>query len=158
MTSNTKLLAILDKQIEVEKRALDTLIKAEESFKETAVRLVCMDLRLDTWKHVKFLEGMIEMLTISPCDTWSAKIQRYVDRVKLERLIGGLVQEEDMMADIYGEALAEINDPITELLLLQIKETEERHSQDLKKIMRIIQTAPLQSVKAEKGSDIVCED
>jgi hypothetical protein len=117
-----------------------------------------MELRLDTWKHVKFLEGMIEMLTTAPCDTWSAKIQRYVDRVKLERMIDSLVQEEDMMAELYGEALAEINDPIAELLLLHLKETEERHSQDLKKIVRIIQTAPLQSVKAEKGNDIVCED
>ncbi len=158
MTSNDKLLAILNRQIEIEKRTLNTLIKAEESFRETAVRLVCMELRLDTWKHVKFLEGMIEMLTTAPCDTWSAKIQRYVDRVKLERMIDSLVQEEDMMADLYGEALAEIQDPIAELLLLHLKDTEERHSQDLKEIMRIIRTAPLQSVKAEKGSDIVCED
>ncbi len=158
MTNNDKLLAILEKQIEVEKRTLDMLSEAEESCSETAVRLVCMELRLDTWKHVKFLEGMTEMLTTAPCDTWSAKVQRYVDRVKLERMINNLVQEEDLMADLYGEALAEIKDPIAELLLLHLKDTEERHSQDLKKIIRIIQTAPLQSVKAEKGSDIVCED
>ncbi|MHA2228769.1 MAG: hypothetical protein ACXABL_06135, partial [Candidatus Thorarchaeota archaeon] len=76
--SDQKLIDILSKQIDVEKRALDKLIKAEEEAEETAVRLVFMEMRLDTWKHVKFLEGMVEMLNVTPCDEWAAKVNRYV--------------------------------------------------------------------------------
>ncbi|MHA1956311.1 MAG: hypothetical protein ACW968_05230 [Candidatus Thorarchaeota archaeon] len=154
--SDQKLIDILSKQIDVEKRALDKLIKAEEEAEETAVRLVFMEMRLDTWKHVKFLEGMVEMLNVTPCDEWAAKVNRYVGRVKLERTLHSIMKEEDEMIDLLNASIDEVQDPIAKFLLEHLKRDEKGHNEALEKVIRIIQQAPLQSKKGEKGTDIVC--
>ncbi|MHA2375023.1 MAG: hypothetical protein ACXAB9_02580 [Candidatus Thorarchaeota archaeon] len=155
--SDQKLIEILSKQIDVEKRALDKLVKAEEEAEETSVRLVFMEMRLDTWKHVKFLEGMIEMLNVTPCDEWAAKVSRYTGRVKLQRTLDSIMKEEDEMIELLDASIREVRDPIALFLLEHLRKDEKEHNEALEKLIRIIQQAPLQSKKGEKGSDIVCD-
>ncbi|MGY5864032.1 MAG: hypothetical protein RTV41_05475 [Candidatus Thorarchaeota archaeon] len=154
---DAEVIAVLDEQIKLEQDTLDKLVKLEEDSKETAVRLVFLDLRLDTWKHIKFLEGMKELLTTTPCDEWSAKVGRYTGRVKLERELDNLAREEDKMIELLEEALAKVSDPIATLLLKHMKEEESNHSKDLRQLVKLIQISPLQSEKGVKGTDIVCE-
>ncbi|MFW9927482.1 MAG: hypothetical protein ACFFDM_12085, partial [Candidatus Thorarchaeota archaeon] len=111
----------------------------------------------DTWKHIKFLEGMKELLTTTPCDEWSAKVARYAGRIKLERELNSLAQEEDKMINLLEKALVKVSDPIARLLLEHMKEEELSHSTDLRQLVKLIQVSPLQSKKGEKGTDIVCE-
>ena len=155
--TDAEIISIIDEQINLEQRTLEKLARLEDDAKETAVRLVFLDLRLDTWKHIKFLEGMKEMLTITPCDEWSAKIGRYTGRVKLERELDALADDEEQMADLLERTLKRINDPIARLLIEHMKDEEVRHNTDLIELSRLIQMAPLQSKKGEKGTDIVCE-
>lgn len=155
--ADREVIDIFKTQIELEQKTLDNLVKLEEDAKETAVRLAFMDLRLDTWKHIKFLEGMIELLTTTPCDEWSAKVGRYAGRVKLERELGNLRKDEDQMISLLGKALKKIKDPIASLLLEHLKEEEISHSKDLQKLVKLIQQSPLQSKKGVKGTDIVCD-
>ena len=98
--SSNEIISIFRQQIDVEKKTLDKLVILEEEAKETAVRLAFMDLRLDTWKHMKFLEGMIELLTTTPCDEWSAKVGRYAGRIKLERELEVLINDENEMVSL----------------------------------------------------------
>ena len=156
-TNDAKLIELLEKQIEVEKRTLDTLAKAEDEAKETAVKLVFMQMRLDTWKHQKFLEGMIEMITQTPCDEWSAKVSRYTGRVQLERYFDDLIKDQSDMVELTTRSLEHIRDPLAEHLLLHLKDEEEKHTRALEKMITLVKQSPLQSRKAEKGSDIVCE-
>jgi rubrerythrin len=155
--SSTGIIDIFKQQIEVEKKTLDKLVDLEEASKETAVRLAFMDLRLDTWKHMKFLEGMIELLTTTPCDEWSAKVGRYAGRVKLERELQGLIKDENQMVSLLDKALKKIDDPIAQLLVEHMRDEEGSHHEDLKKLVYLIKTSPLQSKKGEKGTDIVCD-
>ncbi|MBN2230136.1 MAG: hypothetical protein JW779_11160 [Candidatus Thorarchaeota archaeon] len=155
--STTQIEDIFKKQIDVEQKTLDKLVKLEEEAKETAVRLAFMDLRLDTWKHIKFLEGMIELLTTTPCDEWSAKVGRYAGRIKLERELEALVKDEGKMVSLLDQALNKINDPIAKLLLQHMKDEEKSHSTDLGKLVHLIKQAPLQTKKGQKGTDIVCD-
>ena len=53
--TDIEVIEIFKNQIEIEQKTLDRLVKLEDDAKETAVRLAFMDLRLDTWKHIKFL-------------------------------------------------------------------------------------------------------
>jgi bacterioferritin (cytochrome b1) len=154
--TDRQVIEIFESQIKVEQKALDKLVKLEEDAKETAVRLAFMDLRLDTWKHIKFLEGMIELLTTTPCDEWSAKVGRYAGRVKLERELEILRKDEDKMIELLNKAIDKVGDPIATLLLNHLKDEEKSHSVDLQKLVKLIKQAPLQSKKGEKGSDIVC--
>ncbi len=156
-TTTNQIIEIFKEQIEVEKQTLNKLVKLEEDARETAVRLAFMDLRLDTWKHMKFLEGMIELLTTTPCDEWSAKVARYAGRVKLERELKNLIKDEDKMIQLLNRAMGKIDDPIASLLLQHLKEEEDTHLDDLEKLVTLIKQAPLQSKKGEKGTDIVCE-
>ena len=156
--SNQRLIEILEKQIEVEDKTLSKLANAEESVSETAVRLVFLEMRLDSYKHKKFLEGLINILKETPCDTWNAKIQRYIDRVKLKRHLDDLIQDEKEMLRLTREAIALMDDPIGEMLLTHLSEDEERHAKDMVELVRMVQALPLQTFKAEKGSDIVCAD
>ncbi len=154
---DTKLVELLRKQIEVESRTLNMLLEAEESVSETAVKLAFMELRLDSWKHKKFLEGMIEMLEQTPCDNWSSKVQRYIDRVKLERTLQKLMDEEKEMLNLAKQALKEVKDPMGIFLLKHLRDDEMEHFKNLKELVKVIKTAPLQPVKGQKGTDIVCE-
>ncbi|MFX1367845.1 MAG: hypothetical protein ACFFAY_04530 [Promethearchaeota archaeon] len=156
-TKDAKLIELLREQIEVEKRALETLAKAEDAAEETAVKLVFMQMRLDTWKHQKFLEGMIDMLTRTPCDEWSAKVSRYTGRIQLERYFKNLMKDEGEMVELASKALGFTEDPLAQHLLLHLKDEEEKHTKALEKMITLVKQSPLQSRKAEKGTDIVCE-
>ena len=154
--TNEKLIDLLQRQIEVEKKTLNMLSKAEEEVSETAVRLAFLDLRLDSWKHQKFLEGMIEMINETPCDEWSAKVQRYVDRVKLKKTLDALMIEEKEMLSIAEQSIEEIDDPIGKFLLIHLRDDEKTHTENLDELSRLIMTSPLQAVKGVKGTDIEC--
>lgn len=154
---NEDLKGTLQKQIEVEKETQIRLSKAEEEVTETAVRLVFMELRLDSWKHQKFLEGILEMLEETPCDRWSAKVQRYIDRVKLDKTLNELVRAETEMFNLAEKALKTTDDPIARYLLGHLKHDEEHHKKALEELITLIQKSPLQSKKGQKGTDIVCE-
>jgi hypothetical protein len=155
--TDEELINLLKQQISVEKRNLITLAEAENDARETAVRLALMNMRLDTWKHQKFLEGMIEMLTTTPCDEWSAKVGRYAGRVRLERNIVELLNDENDMIKLASDALDLVNDPLAAFLLEKLKEEEERRYGEITELMRLIKQAPLQARKGEKGTDVVCE-
>ena len=155
--TEAEIIAIMKNQIEVEQDALNRLVKLEEDAKETVVRLAFMELRLDTWKHIKFLEGMIEHLTTTPCDEWTAKVGRYTGRVKLERDIDLLISDESKMVKLLDKALAKIEDPIALLLMENLKDEENSHLEYLSRWVKVIQQSPLQSKKGEKGTDIVCD-
>ncbi len=154
---DAEIITVLDEQIQLEQDTLEKLVKLEEDSKETAVRLVFLDLRLDTWKHIKFLEGMKELLTTTPCDEWLAKVGRYSGRIRLERELSSLVIEENKMISLLEKALDKISDPIAKLFLEHMKEEEASHSKGLMKLVKIIQMSPLQTKKGVKGTDIVCE-
>ena len=113
--SESEIIKVMKDQIEVEQTTLNRLVKFEEDSSEPAVRLVFMELRLDTWKHIKFLEGMIEHLTTTPCDEWSAKVSRYANRIKLEKEIHYLIDEEDEMLSLLNASLKKTNDPVVQL-------------------------------------------
>ena len=155
---DTRLMEILREQIEVEKETFIELEKAEASAQEAAVRLVFMEMRLDTMKHQKFLEGLLEMMTETPCDRWSAKVQRYVDRVKLTRQLESFISQEAKMLRLLEQAIEEMEDSLGTLLLQHLKEDEEKHHFSLQEINRLVQKQPLQSVKGKTGADIVCEN
>ncbi|MHA1938095.1 MAG: hypothetical protein ACW97O_07770 [Candidatus Thorarchaeota archaeon] len=155
--ADEKLIGLMKQQIEVEKRNLNALAEAENEARETAVRLALMNMRLDTWKHQKFLEGMVEMLTTTPCDEWSAKVGRYTGRVKLERNLEELLNDENDMIKLAGEALGLVNDPLAAFLLEKLREEEERRYGEIEELVKLIKQAPLQAKKGEKGTDVVCE-
>ena len=156
-TADLDLIEILQKQIEIEKDTLNKLSIAEEEVSETAVKLVFMELRLDSWKHQKFLEGIIEMLKETPCDAWSAKVQRYIDRVKLDKTLHDLVKAESEMFALAEKALKSTDDPVAQYLLNHLKHDEQHHKKELENLITLIQTSPLQAKKGQKGTDIVCE-
>lgn len=156
-TVDRDLMETLQKQIEVEKETLNRLSRAEEEVSETAVKLVFMELRLDSWKHQKFLEGILEMLQETPCDAWSAKVQRYIDRVKLEKTLNELVRAEAEMFSLAEKALKATEDPVAQFLLGHLKHDEQHHKKELEELITLIQKSPLQSKKGTKGTDIVCE-
>lgn len=155
--SSTEVINVFKQQIDIEKKTLDKLVKLEEAANETAVRLAFLDLRMDTWKHIKFLEGMIEVITTTPCDEWSAKVGRYAGRVKLERELQSLMKDEDQMVSLLDEAFKKVSDPIAQLLIEHMRDEEESHHSGLTKLIRLIKQSPLQSKKGEKGTDIVCD-
>jgi bacterioferritin (cytochrome b1) len=156
-TSDELLKETLKKQIEVEKRTLNKLADAENMVSETAVRLVFMELRLDSWKHQKFLEAILDILHETPCDEWSAKVQRYVDRVKLRKTLEVLISEETEMLSLAEQSNRASNDPVAQFLLEHLIADEKSHRKELEELISLIQLSPLQSKKGQKGTDIACE-
>jgi hypothetical protein len=156
-SKDLELIDILESQIDVEKSTLKEIAELEDEVTEASVRLVLMSMRLDTWKHQKFLEGVVQALKETPCDLWSEKVQRYVDRVKLDRKVKELVNQEASMIDYLGKAINLMSDPVGRMLLEHLRDDEVRHEEDLKEMIRKINQSPLQPKKGEKGSDIKCK-
>ena len=152
-----QLIDILSQQIELEKQAIDELAEEEEKTKESAVRLVFMDMRLSSWKHMKLLEAMINELKTSPCDEWSAKVQRYIDRVKLDRKFKSMKEKEEGMISNLDQAMEKVNDPVGKMMLEHLRQDEEAQNSVIDRVIRLIQMLPLQAETGEKGSDIVCD-
>ncbi len=155
-SSEDEIIAVMKDQIRVEQDTLNRLVILEEEAKETAVRLAFMELRLDTWKHVKFLEGMIEHLTTTPCDEWAAKVDRYAKRVKLERQIKTLMKDQNEMVELLEKTLEKMDDPVARILIEHMKEEEGSHLDYLTRWVKLIQQYPLQAKKGTKGTDIIC--
>ena len=61
------------------------------------------------------------------------------------------------MEALADESLKNTNDPFAQYLLKHLREDERNHLEELEELSRLIQTAPLQAKKGEKGTDIVCE-
>ncbi|NWF94631.1 MAG: hypothetical protein HXY34_00640 [Candidatus Thorarchaeota archaeon] len=154
----TEIIELLKKQIDVENEALKQISEGESNATEAAVRLVYLDMRLDTWKHIKFLEGVMEVLSNAPCDEWMAKVARYTDRVKLERMLRHIIAQENSMARISRDAAKLMDDPLGKILIEHLKEDEERHERDLEKIIKLMKQLPLQPKKGRLGSDIPCPE
>ena len=152
-----ELSTILLEQIVVEKETLQKLEQSQKGTQEDAVRLIFKEMEYDTTKHVYFLESIIKMLETTPCDEWSAKVQRYADRVKLKRKLDSFIEQESRMISLLDQALEKIDDSLARFLLLHLKDDEEAHHTDLKELVKIIQLQPLQRVKGKKGTDIVCK-
>ena len=77
--------------------------------------------------------------------------------MKLERELDNLRKDEGEMVELLTKAINIVDDPIAKLLLEHMKEEESSHYNDLEKLVKVIQQAPLQSKKGEKGTDIVCD-
>lgn len=155
--SEAEIIAVMKEQIEVEQATLNRLVKLEEDSTEPAVRLTFMELRLDTWKHIKFLEGMIEHLITTPCDEWSEKVGRYANRIKLEREIRDLIDDENKMLSLLNSSLKKTNDSVIQLMIEHLKDEESDHLKYLSKWAKFVQKTPLQSKRGKKGTDIVCD-
>ncbi len=158
MSNQQKLIEVLQSQIDIEKKTFEELSEYEDESSQAVVRLVLLFMRLDTQKHQKFLEGVINLLNESPCDAWSAKVDRYTERINLERRLQSLLEQEEQMSDYLGEAIEEIPNPVARKLLSHLREDEMRHQKDIKELVTLVKQYPLQPKKGEKGSDITCEE
>ncbi|MBD3157384.1 MAG: hypothetical protein GF309_01225 [Candidatus Lokiarchaeota archaeon] len=158
MSNQQKLMDVLQNQIDVESSTLEQLSEYEGESRQAVVRLVLLFMRLDTWKHQQFLEGVIDLLNEAPCDTWSAKVDRYTERIQLERRLESLLEQEKQMSDYLGQAIEEMDNPVARKLLSHLREDEMRHQKDIKELVSLVKQYPLQPKKGEKGSDIICEE
>ncbi|MEM2142439.1 MAG: hypothetical protein QXS20_01390 [Candidatus Thorarchaeota archaeon] len=157
MTSTTgSIRETVMRQIEIEKSIIQQILQAEKEAEDTAVKLVYTDVRMDSEKHVRFLEVLLELMDKTPCDEWSAKIDRYIDRVKLERTLQSMKQKENEMSELSEKLVEMINDPLGRFLVTHLSEDEKRHESDLEELIKLVKTAPLQPKRAKKGSDIKC--
>jgi hypothetical protein len=77
--------------------------------------------------------------------------------VKLERNLEELLNDENDMIKLAGEALGLVNDPLAAFLLKKLREEEERRYGEIEELVKLIKQAPLQAKKGEKGTDVVCE-
>jgi hypothetical protein len=116
-----ELSTILLEQIDVEKDTLQKLAESQKGAKETVVHLIFKEMEYDTAKHVQFLESIIKMLETTPCDQWSAKVQRYAGRVKLKRDLESFIEQESRMIVLLEQALEKIDDPLARFLLYTLK-------------------------------------
>ncbi|MBS3795067.1 MAG: hypothetical protein KGY80_09230 [Candidatus Thorarchaeota archaeon] len=158
MSNQQKLIEVLQSQIDVEKKTFEELSEYEDESSQAVIRLVLLFMRLDTQKHQKFLEGVINLLNESPCDAWSAKVDRYTERINLERRLQSLLKQEEQMTDYLGEAIEEMDNPVARKLLSHLREDEMRHQEDIKELVTLVKQYPLQPKKGEKGSDITCDE
>jgi hypothetical protein len=123
-----------------EKQSEESMVKAVEALEarvySEAAKLVLFELRLDSAKHAKICEFILDLLTKKkPGRLWDARVDSYVDmrtvKAELERHIR---LEEAMLKDVE-KIIATTEDEAVKLLFSHIAEDEKKHHKNVQLII-----------------------
>ncbi|MFW9802769.1 MAG: hypothetical protein ACFFFC_08970 [Candidatus Thorarchaeota archaeon] len=129
-----QLVKLLDRQIDVEDRAIKAYEDAMAMIGNFAFRLIFEGLLMDSKKHKRIFEVLKENILLPPSD-WdlavSKKIGEYVSPIELERHI----KLEEGMIELIKKNVKSVDDETVRSLLEHVLEDEKRHHSVIKKLI-----------------------
>lgn len=139
MKSKNVLVDMIQAQIKLEKDTTSKIRKLEKATANLAARLFLAEMRLDTEKHAKILQTMLDLMKqkdpeIASRTLWDTKIHSYVDAIVAKKMLEDHVKVEMNMLKHVEEEMKTTDDDALTLLFKHIADDEKKHH----KIMEII--------------------
>jgi len=127
----------IHKHIEFEKSLAKACVALREKVDTTAAKLLLTEMQLDSTKHARILEEMLNIVEKAPpARLWDYRIDSYVDSLVVKReLEKHLKLEQEMLRDVEEEIKA-TKDEALKLLLQHIAADETKHHEIIQTILR----------------------
>ncbi len=139
MKSKNVLVDMIQAQIKLEKDTTSKIRKLEKATANLAARLFLAEMRLDTEKHAKILQTMLDLMKqkdpeIASRTLWDTKIHSYVDAIVAKKMLEDHAKVEMNMLKHVEEEMKTTDDDALTLLFKHIADDEKKHH----KIMEMI--------------------
>ena len=135
MESQKTLIEMMKKQIEIEKAAREKIRKQEKKLDNVAAKLLLYEMRLDTNKHTKILQAILDVIGKVPERLWDYRVNKYVDSLVAKRTLEEHMKIETEMLSRVEKEIKETKDEGIKLLLQHIAEDEKKHHKVLQTIL-----------------------
>lgn len=128
---------MIRKHIEFEKSTANMCVELRKKVDTAAGRLLLTEMQLDSTKHARILEEMLNIVEKAPpARLWDYRIDSYVDSLVVKReLEKHLRLEQEMLRDVEDEIKA-TKDEALKLLLQHIAADEKKHNEIIQTILR----------------------
>ena len=137
MEQPQNLIDLLEKHIEVEKMSVQNLSDTEEKVNTPAAKVLLIEMRMDSQKHIGILNEILGILRRTPAvkSSWDFFLNEYIDTVKMKREFEDHMKIEDAMMAHLKEASGQAKDEGIRLLLEHMAEDEKKHHEILQTIL-----------------------
>jgi rubrerythrin len=140
MPKESKLMNLIRQQIDVENEHIKNLVDLREKVGNAATRLLLLEMRLDSEKHVAMLNEMLEILQGTPTSKslWDLELEEYIDevsRTRSEKEFKEYVTKENGVLENLKEELKHSEDESIKLLFQNIDEDEKKQNRIVKTIV-----------------------
>ncbi len=135
MKSKDKLIELIKKQIEIEKKIGKSVEKQLETVDTAAAKLLLTEMKYDAKKHASILQGILDVIADSDVLLWDYKLNSYVDKLVVEKELERHIEIEQDTLNLVKEEIDKTNDGGIKLLLQHIAEDEDRHHTLLRTIV-----------------------
>lgn len=133
--SKSKLIEVLKTQIRLERKAAKACAEKEKMLDNPVAKSLLDEMRLDSLKHAKILQSLVDALQKRPLDLWSYGMKKYVDSIAARKALEEHVTMEQAMLEYTESVLNQTEDEGAKVILQHILEDEKKHHQALKTIL-----------------------
>jgi len=133
--SKDKLIELIKKQIEIEKKIGKSVEKQLETVDTAAAKLLLTEMKYDAKKHASILQGILDVIADSDVLLWDYKLNSYVDKLVVKKELERHIEIEQDTLNLVKEEIDKTNDRGIKLLLQHIAEDEDRHHTLLRTIV-----------------------
>jgi bacterioferritin (cytochrome b1) len=139
--SEKELFNLIESQIKIEKSTTKKIKEFEEGIANLAAKLLLAEMRLDTEKHAKILETMLNYLKTYASDLaskkfWQIETSEYMDALTTENLLKKHITVETKMLEHVKKAIKKTDDEAVKLLFKHIIDDEKKHHEIMKTILK----------------------
>jgi len=137
MPSESALVKMIKKQMEIEKHMEKELKEQERSVHNAAAKLLLLEVRHDASKHAEMLKELLKQIQRAPNTLlWNFKIDSYVDTEVVRRKLEEHVKlEADVLRELQEQIKREKDEGI-KLLLQHIADDEDKHHKIMEHIVK----------------------
>ncbi len=132
-----ELLAMLEKNRELELKNVQMSQEKEEQLKSAGAKLILYQIRMDSTKHAQILQTLIDTIKEgTPEYLWDYRIDRYVGQVATERALQKHVEIEKEMIQHHEAIIKKTDDRGIQMILQHIVDDEKRHHKMLMEVIK----------------------
>ncbi len=141
MENREKIIELIEKQIEIEKKNVRQVQETEKKVGYAAAKLSLLEIRLDSQKHADILKGMLDTLRETPTSKtlWEQRLESYVDPFVVQRELNEHVKREAKMIKHVEQEIKQTRDETLRSLLQHIADDERKHHKILANVVRHLQ-------------------
>jgi rubrerythrin len=129
MSQKNRVIQLVKQQIAAEGENVKHITELRKKVRIAAARLILLELRFESEKHVAILTEMLEFLEGAHEDTllWEHELEEYIDEVIVKREFEDHLKKEGGALAQLKEELKHNKDEALKLLFQNMEEDEKRH-------------------------------
>lgn len=131
-------MGLITKQIALENATEREMAEQEERVDIAAARLLLLEVRLDSYKHAKIFEAILNVMGERTEPFWESRTQSYADSLAIKKGLEKHVEQEKHVLKQIVEIARETKDEAIKLLLQHILEDEVKHRRIFETIIKRI--------------------